>query len=155
MRAVHDAVSLRDVVADDLPTFFVQQADPESTAMAAFMPRDWEAFQVHWQRVLQNERSAKRTVLWGPNIAGNIVAFEQSAQWLVGYWIGREFWGKGIATEALRLFLDEFPARPLHAHVATHNLGSIRVLEKCGFNAYETTPPGADGIAEIRLVRSD
>jgi RimJ/RimL family protein N-acetyltransferase len=49
------------------------------------------------------------------------------------YWIGRSFWGKGIATSALRAFLTVDPARPLHARVASDNVASRRVLEKCGF----------------------
>ena len=51
----------------------------------------------------------------------------------VGYWIGREFWGKGIATQALTQYLEVEKIRPLSAHVAKHNVGSKRVLEKNGF----------------------
>jgi len=47
--------------------------------------------------------------------------------------LGKEFWGKGIGTVALKLFLMEVKKRPLFAHVAFDNIGSIRVLEKCGF----------------------
>jgi RimJ/RimL family protein N-acetyltransferase len=67
-------------------------------------------------------------------VAGNIVTFEQDGEREVGYWIGREYWGKGIATEALSQFLDHIEVhRPLYAVVAKHNVGSIRVLKKCGF----------------------
>jgi RimJ/RimL family protein N-acetyltransferase len=52
---------------------------------------------------------------------------------LVGYWIGKEYWGRGIATAALQEFLTHLKMRPLHAYVAKHNKASIRVLEKCGF----------------------
>ena len=51
----------------------------------------------------------------------------------VGYWVGRPFWGRGVATAALRLLLDELPDRPVIAHVALDNIGSRRVLEHCGF----------------------
>ena len=51
----------------------------------------------------------------------------------MGYWLGSDYWGKGIATQALRQFLQIDTVRPLYAHVAKHNLGSRRVLEKCGF----------------------
>jgi RimJ/RimL family protein N-acetyltransferase len=61
------------------------------------------------------------------------VSFEQSGEREVGYWIGREYWGKGIATRALSEFLGHVKVRPLYAHVAKHNIASIRVLEKCGF----------------------
>lgn len=51
----------------------------------------------------------------------------------VGYWIGREFWGRGIASAALGQFLRAEVARPLNARVAKHNTASIRVLRKAGF----------------------
>ena len=55
-----------------------------------------------------------------------------SAPWSC-YWVGRDFWGRGIATRALRELVEELQIRPLYAWVATSNLGSIRLLEKCGF----------------------
>ena len=66
-------------------------------------------------------------------VAGNVVSWDQDGKRLVGYWIGKEFWGKGLATRALSELLDELTMRPLHAYVAKTNIGSIRVLEKCGF----------------------
>jgi RimJ/RimL family protein N-acetyltransferase len=89
-------------------------------------------------------------------VAGNLGSWPDNGQQLLGYWIGREWWGRGVATQALALFVDEVPVRPLYAHVAVHNLGSIRVLEKCGFRrdrAQEAEMPGAeDGIEEFILV---
>ena len=53
---------------------------------------------------------------------------------MVGYWIGKEHWGQGIASAALRLYLDDVAQhRPLLASVVEHNAGSRRVLEKAGF----------------------
>jgi RimJ/RimL family protein N-acetyltransferase len=72
-------------------------------------------------------------VLFGGQVAGNVVSFEQDGQREVGYWIGRRFWGMGVATAALSAFLDLVETRPLYACVAKHNVASIRVLEKCGF----------------------
>src|SRR5688572_690909 len=51
----------------------------------------------------------------------------------VGDWIGREYWGRGVGTRALSQFLDDVRTRLLYARVATHNVASLRVLEKCGF----------------------
>ncbi|PYQ34013.1 MAG: hypothetical protein DMF55_10480, partial [Acidobacteria bacterium] len=76
---------------------------------------------------------AKKTILFDGRVAGNIVSFQQLGRPLVGYWIGKEYWGRGIATRALSEFLNHVTARPLHARVAKHNRASIRVLEKCGF----------------------
>jgi RimJ/RimL family protein N-acetyltransferase len=51
----------------------------------------------------------------------------------VCYWLGNEFWGRGIATEALAAFLQIVTTRPIYAGVAKDNAASIRVLQKCGF----------------------
>jgi RimJ/RimL family protein N-acetyltransferase len=126
-------VRLRDVTEDDLPIFYEQQADPEANAMAAFPARDREVFAEHWAMVLADDSVSKQTILFDGHVAGNIVRFEQSGQPLVGYWIGKEYWAKGIATRALSLFLGQVEVRPLYARVAKHNVASIRVLEKCGF----------------------
>ena len=72
---------------------------------------------------------------FGDRIAGNIGAWTDagSGERLISYWLSREFWGQGIATAAVSLLLRLESIRPLIAHVASHNLGSIRVLEKSGF----------------------
>jgi RimJ/RimL family protein N-acetyltransferase len=124
---------LRDVVEADVPIFFEHQRDPEATRMAAFVARDRDAFTSHWQKILANEDVTKKTVLCEGEVAGNILIFDRDGKRLVGYWIGKEFWGKGLATNALGELLTEETERPLHAYVATSNLGSMRVLEKCGF----------------------
>jgi RimJ/RimL family protein N-acetyltransferase len=124
---------LRDVVEADVPIFFEHQRDPEATRMAAFPARDREAFTAHWQGILANDELTKKTILCDGQVAGNIGIFDRDGKRLVGYWIGREFWGKGLATRALAELLTEETLRPLYAYVATSNLGSIRVLEKCGF----------------------
>jgi len=126
-------VLLRDVIADDLPIFFEHQQDPDATRMAAFPARDRETFMAHWTKILADETIVIKTILFDRQVAGNIVSFEQSGEREVGYWIGKEYWGKGVATRALAAFLDLVKARPLYAFVAKHNLGSLRVLEKCGF----------------------
>jgi RimJ/RimL family protein N-acetyltransferase len=130
-------VSLREVVDEDIPIFFEQQLDPQANEMAAFTsrdPSDREAFERHWERLRSKQDVVVRTVLYRGRVAGHIVKYVQFLEPEVGYWLGREFWGKGIATQGLRLFLVEIPDRPLHARAAKDNLASIRVLEKCGFH---------------------
>ena len=117
----------------DLPVFFEHQQDPEANQMAAFPARDWNSFSSHWARILADTAIAKKTILFEGNVAGNIVIFEQSGLPQVGYWIGKDYWGKGVATKALSDFLGHVKVRPLYAHVAQHNAASIRVLEKSGF----------------------
>jgi RimJ/RimL family protein N-acetyltransferase len=155
-QASADDVVLRDVVESDLPTFCAHQLDPEAYEMAAFTPRANDAFMAHWAKILADATLAKKTVLFKGEVAGNVLAFNQDGKRLVGYWLGRPYWGRGIASRALQAFLDGVAERPLHAYVAAHNPASLRVLQKCGFNIEETADGkprhGSDGVEEILLA---
>ncbi|HXQ38369.1 MAG TPA: GNAT family N-acetyltransferase [Anaerolineales bacterium] len=126
-------VILRDIIESDLPIFYEQQLEPEATAMAAFPSRDRESFMVHWVKIMADRSVILKTILYDGQVAGNVVSWEQDSEREVGYWVGKEYWGKGIATKALMDFLNQVKTRPLVAHVAKHNVASRRVLEKCGF----------------------
>jgi len=140
-------VELRDTVEDDLPILFRQQADPEASAMAAFPSRDWEAFVVHQAKIAAGPDMLQQTILVDGDVAGDIGSWQAEAERNVGYWIGRSFWGRGVATAALRAFLELETTRPLTAYVAAHNLGSRRVLEKCGFEVVREQH--VDGVDEF------
>lgn len=131
-------VLLRDVTEGDLPIFFEQQRDPAANRMAAFTakdPADRAAFMAKWAKILGDDSITKRTILFGGQVAGSISTFVApwSGKLEVTYWIGREFWGKGIATKALAALLSAVKTRPLYSRVARDNIASLRVLEKCGF----------------------
>ena len=144
---------LRDVTDEDLPIFFEHQRDAVALRMAGFTSREREAFLAHWRTNVLRPENVNRTIVVDGLVAGYIGAWEQDGKRLVAYWIGREHWGKGIATQALSEFLALETLRPLHAFVAVHNIGSIRVLEKCGFRtlAPENQQP-EDGIAEVLMT---
>jgi RimJ/RimL family protein N-acetyltransferase len=134
MQAVQEAVRLRAVIDSDLPLFYKHQADPVACRMAAFPSRPLDAFMEHWKRLRADSDMVLRTILYQGQVAGTVMSFMQREKRQVGYWLGREFWSRGIATQALRQFLQEVKTRPLYAHVASHNVASLRVLEKCGFS---------------------
>ena len=144
-----DELVLRAVEPADLGVFFVNQRDPESVRMAAVPPRDRAAFDAHWRRILADETARVRTVVVDGRVAGNMLSWVDGERRLVGYWIGRDHWGRGIASRALRAFLDELETRPLHALVSTANRSSVRVLEKCGFERIGAPVAGRDGIEEL------
>lgn len=127
-------VTLRAVSERDLPILYEHQLDPEAARMAAFTPRDRDAFMTHWRKIMNDDTVLLRTIVVEGEVAGNLVSWEQDGAREVGYWIDKAFWGRGVATNALSRFIEEDDVRPLSAHVAAHNIGSIRVLEKCGFN---------------------
>jgi RimJ/RimL family protein N-acetyltransferase len=152
-------VQIRDVEKDDLESFFSHQLDPEALRMAVFKARDRASFMAHWAKIRADETVGAQTIVVDGRVVGNVVSWEQSGKRLVGYWIGRRDWGRGIATQALTLFLGRVTLRPLHAYVEVHNTGSIRVLEKCGFRPVPTqdvpSPTGGeDGVEELLLVLS-
>ena len=125
--------------------------------MAAFTspnPSDKEAFLVHWKQILANDTIIKQTLVVDGKVAGNFGCFDMFEQRQVGYWIGREFWGKGITTQGLAEFLKLIPERPLYGRCVKDNIGSRRVMEKCGFKllAEETAFANGRGEEVIELI---
>lgn len=143
------AIRLRDVVADDLSIFFDQQLDPDANHMAAFTagnPADRDAFTARLARMLGDDTITTRTIRCDGQVAGSILRYEESGRPEVSYWLGRSYWGRGIATTALAVFLGQMTARPMYARAAKDNLASLRVLQKCGF----TIDAEAKGFAQAR-----
>ncbi|MET8703586.1 GNAT family N-acetyltransferase [Kitasatospora sp. NPDC004723] len=130
-------VTLREVRDGDLPALFAQTSDPEGIRLAAFTaedPSDRAWFDAHWERLRRDPAVLVRTVVGvHGEVLGHVGVFGPPEEREVTYWIGREYWGRGAATAALRELLAALPGRPLHARVAADNGGSVRVLEKCGF----------------------
>jgi RimJ/RimL family protein N-acetyltransferase len=126
-------VHLREVREEDLPAFFEHQRDPKAVAMAAVPSRDREAFLHHWHRILGDGSVVARTVVVHGHVAGNVVSWVHDEARHLGYWLGREHWGKGVGTAAVAAFLEVERTRPLYGRVADTNPSSTRILEKYGF----------------------
>ncbi|MEV4217272.1 GNAT family N-acetyltransferase [Nonomuraea sp. NPDC049725] len=136
-------VRLRDVTEADLGTFHEQECDPEAVSRARWRPREREAFMAHWKaNVLGDPGCLVQAVTVDGALAGNVVAWWHGERRFVGYWLGREFWGKGVGTLALTRFLELERERPLHADPHEGNAGSVRLLERCGFRRTGTDPDG-------------
>lgn len=136
MSITHD-VRLRPVETADLQFLFEFQLDPLSNELAATNPRSASDFDSYWTALLRDSSIVVRSILVRDVIAGCISCFNVDAKPMIGYWIARSHWGRGVATQALQMFLAEIQKRPLHARVATTNLPSLRVLQKCGFIVVE------------------
>jgi RimJ/RimL family protein N-acetyltransferase len=133
--------ALREVRDEDLAVLFEQWADPVATRMAAFTAPDHmdrDAFARRWCKLRADETVIARAIVVDGEVAGTIGSWGDPDEREVTYWIGRSYWGKGIATCALDAFLTVDPSRPLHARVADDNVASRRVLEKCGFRVIAT-----------------
>src|SRR5262249_42451393 len=90
--------------------------------MAAFTakdPADREAYMARWTKSLGDETIIGQTILFDRLVAGSVLSFEESSRREVSFWMGKHYWGKGIATSALVAFLDRLTTHP-----------SMRVLPK-------------------------
>ena len=131
---------LREVEDSDLDRFFEIQADTVASELADVPSRDRPAFDQHWARIRSDPETILRTIEVDGVVAGNVLSFIADGQRVVGYWIARELWRRGIAAAALAEFLKVITERPLYATVAPGNPGSVRVLEKNGFRLLREEP---------------
>ncbi len=97
---------------------------------------EWIAH-THTQKPLQNF-----AVTFNGGVAGSVGVvpkydvYRKSIE--IGYFIGEQFWGKGIGTEAVALVIDyirhTFDVLRVYAEIFAHNQASMKVLQKNGFH---------------------
>ena len=126
-------VELREPIESDFEIIFAMRQDPVGNAMSKVYPLSRDKFEVRWNRTPVSPHEVARIILFDGVVVGKIASFVAEDAVCVGYMIAQDHWGKGIATQALRMFVDLLEHRPLIAHAAKSNIGSCRVLEKCGF----------------------
>jgi len=127
-------VPLREVRSEDIPVFYEYQADPEANALAGVPSRDRDAYEAHWAKLRTDQQVLLRTITTEDGaVAGQLLSFPRDGIREIGYWLGREFWGRGIATAALADFLPLVNERPVYGVVSEANIASRRVLEHNGF----------------------
>ena len=117
--------------------------------MAAFPTRAPDVFYEHWATIRADPTNVTRTIVADDEVVGDIVSWLDHGSRQVGYWIGREHWGKGFATAALRLLLEEITDRPVTAHIVPANIGSQRVRREMRVR------PGRRGSRRRRRPRGD
>lgn len=136
MKDIQHDIKLRPTVVEDLETLFQFQLDDEANHLAAFTSKDStnkEAYIAKFTKLLADPTINNQTIIAGTVIVGSIAKFIMEDDVEITYWIDKNFWGKGIATTALKDFLIIETTRPIFGRVAFDNLGSQKVLEKCGF----------------------
>ncbi|MCJ0742946.1 GNAT family N-acetyltransferase [Pedobacter montanisoli] len=129
-------LKLRRTTIADLDTLFQFQLDKEAGFLAAFMPKDptdKTAYLTKYTKLLSEPTVNNQTIVLDNTIVGSIAKFVMEGDTEITYWLDRKFWGQGIATLALKKFLDLESTRPIFGRVAFDNFGSQKVLEKCGF----------------------
>ncbi len=134
-------IKLRPTEISDLDFLFQFQLDKEGGYLAAFMPKDPTdkfAYLEKYTKLLDDPTVNNQTIFFDNIIVGSIAKFVIEGDTEITYWIDRKFWGKGIATKGLKEFLLIETNRPIFGRVAFDNLGSQKVLEKCGFKKVGT-----------------
>lgn len=129
-------IILRPSEISDLENLFTFQLDNEANYLAAFTskdPSDKPAYFQKYTKLFNDPAINNQTIIVNNIIAGSIAKFEIEGEAEITYWIDKKFWGRGIATKALRYLLTIENARPIYGRVAFDNFGSQKVLEKCGF----------------------
>ncbi len=129
-------IRLRPLQDTDLDDLFQWESHPGATGMAAFTrqdPTDRAAFDAHYQRVRADQANTVRGIEKDGQLVGMIGSFSIEDEREITYWIDQASWGRGIASEAVGLFIKQECQRPLYARVAQHNHGSSRVLARNGF----------------------
>jgi len=150
-------VTLREVLSADIPTLYSFERDPVWGATAKVKPRTWEVFEAVWAKIIRERATdtapaspqcVQRAILANGELCGTIGLHLHNSRPALGYGLGPEFWGRGIATRAVSLLFAEggpMAQRPLYATCAASNLASIRILLKQGFVISERrTAPETD-----------
>ncbi len=147
---------LREVRSEDIPVFHQYQADPEASALAGVPSRDPEAYEAHWAKLRADPQVLLRTIVTDEGaVAGQLLSFPRDGVREIGYWLGREYWGRGLARAALAQFLTLVTERPVYGVVNEANTASVRVLERNGFVLVDRRagePPATGGPPVTLLV---
>jgi ribosomal-protein-alanine N-acetyltransferase len=134
-------IELRKTEMADLEVLFQFQIDEEAAFMAGFMSKDHADKNVYiekYKKFLSDPTIFMRTIWLNENIVGSVAKYEMDGDAEITYWIDKKYWGQGIATIALNEFLKLETTRPIFGRAAFDNMGSQRVLEKCGFEKIGT-----------------
>lgn len=129
-------ITLTKTEKDDLNILFEFQLDRDANYLAAFTakdPNDKAAYLEKYTKLLTDPAINNQTIKVNGEIVGSIAKFVIEGDTEITYWIDKKFWGKGVATTALKEFLKIERTRPIFARAAFDNYGSQKVLEKCGF----------------------
>ena len=113
---------MREIRDEDLPLLFEQWADPVAAHMAAFTAPDHmdrDAFERRWSRLRADDTLLNRVIVVDGDVAGTIGSWGDSGEREVTYWIGRSYWGRGIATDALDAFLRVDRPSSVYSRLAT------------------------------------
>src|SRR5882762_4188786 len=109
-------IILRKTEIIDLESFYIFQLDNEANYLAAFTskdPADKTAYLQKYSKFLNDRTINMQTIIVDQIIAGSVAKFEMEGEAGITYWIDKKYWGKGVATMALKKFLTIENTRPI------------------------------------------
>ncbi|MEN6610086.1 MAG: GNAT family protein [Methanoregulaceae archaeon] len=145
MRAVTSSCVLRDWSADDAPAIARHANNPRIAChLRDGFPHPYTLRDA--ERFITMAKRSRTAFLLAVDVDNEAVGgigihllkdvYRGTAE--IGYWLSEEYWGKGIATDAVRTLIPiafgQFPIIRLQAGIFADNPASMRVLEKCGFS---------------------
>ncbi len=118
-------------IADNLRNIFPHPYTEENARQfIEFCINAPESTQIHRAFFYDNKAIGVINIELGEDI------YAKSAE--IGYWLAEPYWGRGIATEAVKkmcsIAFDQYSLARIFAAVYSYNKSSCKVLEKCGFD---------------------
>lgn len=143
------AVGISLITEEDIKALYPLGNDADVSWMSGgglTYPVSYEVFRTKKTIALSTSfgEMASYAIRWNNTLVGSIGYFrrQQDLPLEIGYWLGKKYWGKGIATEALRLALgamqDSGVSGTVMATTMFDNLSSQHILQKCGFREIGT-----------------
>lgn len=135
-------IKLRDFTENDLEALLKQANNPNvARYLTERFPSPYTKADAKQWISTGCKDGITKVIEYQNNFAGSVGATplkgEHRFSASVGYWLGEEYWGKGIASKALNIFTDEMFLSTeivrLHAKVYSPNTASMKVLEKSGY----------------------
>ena len=156
---------LRPLTLEDAPAFSKLASDYDIAKMTGSIPHPFPLFSAEF-KIMYMRRQKERGLAYpyaitrnGRELMGVIDLFRSApdAALEIGYWIGKPYWGQGLATEAAKAVIQEardtLGVKALLAGAFVDNPASLRVLDKLGFR-----PTGVEemyfSMARMKKARS-
>ena len=136
---------LRQLTPEDAPDFFACQSDPEVFRYSGRSEEISLESARHTLNILFQRHQERTMLSWAIVLKENqrFIGRFQMEEWsdenhraAVGYLLGRQYWGKGYATEALRAFIahlfEQTTVNRIDTFTWSENSASAHVMEKAG-----------------------
>lgn len=142
-----DRLLLRKITVEDAEDMFVYGSDAEVSTYVTWNQHQTLPETKEFIEFILNQYEAGRIAPWGIEYkeTGRLIGTIDFVSWStnhklaeLGYVIAREYWGKGVATEAakelIRFGFEKMDLVRIQARCFVENIGSERVMEKAGMS---------------------